>query len=227
MWVVPRIGSPPQQGTLMRRLLALALLTASPVFAQSSALQAGRAQPITAQERQQGAQANPSLTAEYGGALTGRQAAYVESIGRRIATQSGLSNSPGAFNVTLLNSPIDNAFAIPGGYVYVTRNLVALMNDEAELAAVMGHEVAHVAARHSRQRQSRAQRNVLGGAEPDLTGALQHVFARDRAARVHLYGKTVVPGRKVGHVTCVGTDVDDVLRRARHAAGYLMGDPDA
>jgi 5-(carboxyamino)imidazole ribonucleotide synthase len=70
-------------------------------------------------------------------------------------------------------------------------------------------------------------RNVLGGAEPDLTGALQHVFARDRAARVHLYGKTVVPGRKVGHVTCLGSDVDDVLRRARHAAGYLMGDPDA
>ena len=72
-----------------------------------------------------------------------------------------------------------------------------------------------------------AMRNVLGGAEPDLTGALQHVFARDRAARVHLYGKTVVPGRKVGHVTCFGADVDDVLRRARHAAGYLMGDPDA
>ena len=70
-------------------------------------------------------------------------------------------------------------------------------------------------------------RNVLGGAEPDLTGALQHVFARDRAVHVHLYGKTVVPGRKVGHVTCTGTDVDDVLRRARHAAGYLMGDPDA
>ena len=72
-----------------------------------------------------------------------------------------------------------------------------------------------------------AMRNVLGGAEPDLTGALQHVFARDRAARVHLYGKTVVPGRKVGHVTCLGSDVDDVLRRARHAASNLMGDPAA
>lgn len=69
--------------------------------------------------------------------------------------------------------------------------------------------------------------NVLGGAEEDLTGALQHVFARDREARVHLYGKEVKPGRKVGHVTCLGTDVDDVRRRARHAANYLMGDPDA
>lgn len=70
-------------------------------------------------------------------------------------------------------------------------------------------------------------RNVLGGAEDDLTGALLHVFARDREARVHLYGKEVKPGRKVGHVTCLGSDLDEVRRRARHAAGYLMGDPDA
>ncbi|GAA4899026.1 5-(carboxyamino)imidazole ribonucleotide synthase [Tessaracoccus lubricantis] len=69
--------------------------------------------------------------------------------------------------------------------------------------------------------------NVLGGAEEDLTGALQHVFARDRAARVHLYGKEVKHGRKVGHVTCFGTSLDDVRRRARHAAHYLMGDPNA
>lgn len=65
--------------------------------------------------------------------------------------------------------------------------------------------------------------NVLGGAEQDLTGALQHVYARDRHAHVHLYGKQVRPGRKVGHVTCTGTDLDDVRRRARHAANYLMG----
>ncbi|WP_207730994.1 5-(carboxyamino)imidazole ribonucleotide synthase [Aestuariimicrobium ganziense] len=69
--------------------------------------------------------------------------------------------------------------------------------------------------------------NVLGGSEDDLTGALQHCFARDRELRVHLYGKSVKPGRKVGHVTCLGRDLDQTLRRARHAAGYLMGDPDA
>lgn len=69
--------------------------------------------------------------------------------------------------------------------------------------------------------------NVLGGSEQDLTGALLHVFARDREARVHLYGKEVSPGRKVGHVTCSGTDLTDVRRRAWHAANYLMGDPNA
>ena len=69
--------------------------------------------------------------------------------------------------------------------------------------------------------------NVLGGAEDDLTGALLHCFARDRRLRVHLYGKAVKPGRKVGHVTTFGDDLVDVRRRARHAAGHLMGDPDA
>lgn len=65
--------------------------------------------------------------------------------------------------------------------------------------------------------------NVLGGSEDDLTGSLQHVYARDRHAHVHLYGKDVRPGRKVGHVTCLGDDADDVRRRARHAANYMMG----
>ncbi len=69
--------------------------------------------------------------------------------------------------------------------------------------------------------------NVLGGSEPDLTGALQHCFARDRQLRVELYGKDVRPGRKVAHVTTTGDDLDQVRRRARHAAGYLMGDPNA
>ncbi len=69
--------------------------------------------------------------------------------------------------------------------------------------------------------------NVLGGTEEDLPSALLHCFARDRRLRAHLYGKPVRPGRKVGHVTTLGDDLDDVRRRARHASGYLMGDPDA
>ena len=69
--------------------------------------------------------------------------------------------------------------------------------------------------------------NVLGGSEPDLPSTLLHSFARDRRLRVQLYGKEVKPGRKVGHVTTYGDDLAEVRKRARHAAGYLMGDPDA
>jgi 5-(carboxyamino)imidazole ribonucleotide synthase len=67
--------------------------------------------------------------------------------------------------------------------------------------------------------------NILGGADPDLGGRLLHVMARDPGARVHLYGKGVRPGRKVGHVTVLGGDLDEVRDRARHAAEYLRGEP--
>ncbi|HZF46684.1 MAG TPA: M48 family metalloprotease [Sphingomonadaceae bacterium] len=120
--------------------------------------------PITPTEAQQGAEAHTQIVSEFGGAMSGAQANYVVGVGQNIAFQSGLGNSPGAFKVTLLNSSVNNAFAIPGGYVYVTRQLVALMNNEAELAAVLGHEVGHVAARHSAKRQQAAQQNALLGA---------------------------------------------------------------
>src|SRR6266849_3128428 len=63
--------------------------------------------------------------------------------------------------------------------------------------------------------------NVLGGDDPDLHDRLTHVMAADPGARVHLYGKVVRPGRKVGHVTVVGDDTGRLLDRARRAASYL------
>lgn len=114
---------------------------------------------ISQQERQQGAQAHTQLLQQFGDVYSGRQSDYVVQVGQRISVQSGLSNAQNDFTISLLNSPVNNAFALPGGYVYITRNLVGLMNSEAELASVMGHEVGHVAARHSSQRSSR---NTIG-----------------------------------------------------------------
>src|SRR5690606_29684248 len=114
--------------------VAVTALVAIPVEAQ----QAGTAK--TEAEPRPGAEYLQQLRQELGRALSGPQADYVAQVGRNIALQSGLSNSQSAFTVTLLNSSVDNAFAIPGGYVYVTRQLVALMNNEAELAGVLGHE---------------------------------------------------------------------------------------
>lgn len=136
-----------------------------------------RTQPQTQQisqaEAQQGAQANVQILQEFGGAMTGPQASYVESIGKTIAVQSGLGNARDAFRVAMLNSSVNNAFAIPGGYVYTTRQLVTLMNNEAELAGVLGHEVGHVAARHAQRRQQTAQRNsILGALGSVLSGVL-------------------------------------------------------
>ena len=70
--------------------------------------------------------------------------------------------------------------------------------------------------------------NILGGdhgpMSEDLFGGYPHAFARDPRLKVHLYGKDVKPGRKVGHVTAYGDDLDDVLERARHAAAWFRGD---
>ena len=130
------------------------------------------ARAISRSDKAQGAQAHPQLLAQFGGPYTGPQAAFVERVGKRVAVQSGLSNAQGDFTVTLLDSPVENAFAVPGGYVYVTRQLLALMNSEAELAAVLGHEVGHVAARHSNKRNTRATLgNLLSAGVGVLTGS--------------------------------------------------------
>lgn len=79
--------------------------------------------------------------------------AYVDRVGKRLIRTSGIHGVEYTF--TVLNSDIVNAFSLPGGYVYVTRALVALVDNEAQLAAVLAHEVGHVTARHAVQRVRR------------------------------------------------------------------------
>jgi predicted Zn-dependent protease len=102
-------------------------------------------------EKQIGAQEHPKILADYGGAYQNDAAAsYVAMVGGRMVANSELAKEP--FTFTLLNSRVNNAFALPGGYVYITRQLLSLMNDEAELASVLGHEVGHVTDRHTAKR---------------------------------------------------------------------------
>ena len=105
---------------------------------------------ISPQEKQQGAKLHPEILKEFGGNYESPQTDYVVRVGKNIAVQSGLGNAQSDFTVSFLNSPVNNAFAIPGGYIYITRQLTALCNSEAEMAGVLGHEVGHVAARHSK-----------------------------------------------------------------------------
>ena len=105
--------------------------------------------------------------------------AYVESVGRRVAAYSGIANSGQAYRFTTLNSAVENAFAVPGGYVYITRQLMALMDDESELAFALGHEVGHIAANHAQARQSAARRNSILG----VFGAVLGSVARRQRVR--------------------------------------------
>jgi predicted Zn-dependent protease len=85
---------------------------------------------------------------------------YVSEIGQDIARASHRPNLPWTF--TIVDSPAINAFALPGGYVYVTRGILAYLDDEAELAGVLGHEIGHVTARHAAQAYTRQAQANLG-----------------------------------------------------------------
>jgi predicted Zn-dependent protease len=105
-------------------------------------------------EKEIGAEAHRQVLAEFGGVYYDPALAeYVERVGQKLAAQSRTFNFD--YRFTILDSPSINAFALPGGYIYVTRGLLALLGSEAELAAVLGHELAHVMARHGAQRLSR------------------------------------------------------------------------
>lgn len=108
-----------------------------------------------AQEMDVGRSADQDVKKQYALYDENSLAAYVNEVGQRLAA---LSHRPGlAYRFTLLDSTEINAFALPGGYIYITRGIVAFLNSEAELAAVLGHEIGHVTARHSVRQMSAAQ----------------------------------------------------------------------
>ena len=115
-----------------------------------------------AEEARIGAETHPKIVQAYGGVYNSDElGGYVAGIVARIAASTGKHVQ---YRTTVLDSDVVNAFALPGGYVYVTRGLLALVNDEAELAGVLGHEIGHVTARHSAQRQTAAVGTSLLGA---------------------------------------------------------------
>jgi predicted Zn-dependent protease len=105
------------------------------------------------QEKKLGAEEAKKVEQEMGLLDEPALTTYVDTLGQRLAKESPRQDVPYQFHVVDMIEP--NAFALPGGYVYVTRGLLALVNTEDELAGVVGHEIGHVAARHTVQRVSR------------------------------------------------------------------------
>jgi predicted Zn-dependent protease len=126
----------------------------------------------TQQEAQMGREEHPKILAEFGGAYDEKPAlnAYVQSVGQFIAATSERKDV--TYTFTVLNTPDVNAFAVPGGYIYITRGLLALANNEAEMAGVLGHEAGHINARHTAERAGQAQNTQLGVLGATLLGAI-------------------------------------------------------
>ena len=158
----------------MRTPLALLAATAVMVLPTLSTAEAQTQQLNYLNQRdiQEAARQHPEVVAEFGGAETGPRAAYVEGIGRRVAAYSGTANAGQVYRFTTLNSAVENAFAVPGGYVYVTRQLLGIINDEAELAFVVGHETGHIAANHHQRRKSAQQSSAMWGVLGAVLGAV-------------------------------------------------------
>lgn len=107
-----------------------------------------------------GREADPEISAQFGLVEDAELTAYVSGIGTRLAALSERPSLPWSFKI--VDDPIVNAFALPGGFIYVSRGILANFESEAELAGVLGHEIGHVTARHSASQMSRQQLQQLG-----------------------------------------------------------------
>ncbi|WP_205499996.1 M48 family metalloprotease [Rufibacter psychrotolerans] len=160
----------------MKKLLPYSLATAAILLFNSCATN-----PVTGkrdinfvsedQEVAMGMQADPQIVAQYGLVENPTLQRFIQEKGQQMAAVSHRPNLKYEFKI--VDSPILNAFAVPGGYVYFTRGIMAHFNSEAQFAGVLGHEIGHITARHSAQQQSKstlAQVLLMGGmiASPTL-----------------------------------------------------------
>ena len=153
--------------TFLRRPVVLAqiagVLTAAAVSACATNPVTGERQLALISESQEiamGREAAQEAEASIGLVDDAGLQTYVKNIGAKLAASSERPALPWTFGV--VDDPTPNAFALPGGFIYVTRGMMNLMDSEAELASVLGHEIGHVTARHAVTMISRQQLTQLG-----------------------------------------------------------------
>ncbi len=139
---------------------ALALLVAVACTINPATGQRQLALLSEAQEIQIGRETHPDVLATYGAYDDPELQRYVQEVGAKMAAISERPQLDWTF--TVLDDPVVNAMALPGGYIYVNRGILANFNSEAEMASVIGHEIGHVTARHSVEQISRAQLAQIG-----------------------------------------------------------------
>jgi predicted Zn-dependent protease len=146
------------------------------------------------QEAALGAQAAPALSQEFGGPVRDEQLqAYVTRMGEEIARHTEGDFPKLEWEFTLLDSPVVNAFALPGGKVFITRGLAEKMTNDAQLAGVLGHEVGHVSAQHTARRVGQQMIFNTGLAVAGVAVGLS-----DESSALRQYGQYAVPALAIG-----------------------------
>ena len=194
---------------LLVALAALALTLTLANCAQNPV--SGRANFVTmseAQEVETGRQEDVKVRQEYSVYDDKALQQYVNAVGQRLGKAS---HRPGLqYSYVVVDSPDINAFALPGGYIYITRGILAYLNSEAELAAVLGHETGHVTARHSVQQISAA---TAAGVGASLVGVFVPILRNP-------VGDTVLS--MLGNVLLSGYGREHELEADRLGAEYLL-----
>jgi predicted Zn-dependent protease len=165
--------------------IALGPVTASAQTRTVPAVDPGIAMASKAplRDRQAAARQHPEILAQFGGEVTGPLSTYVKGVGAKVAVAAGLRD---LCVFTVVNTDVVNAFAVPGCHIYVTRGLLTIMNSEDELASVLGHEVGHVVAEHSKKRTRTATLSTLGAlAAGVLTKSQQVMQAAGQIAQLY------------------------------------------
>jgi predicted Zn-dependent protease len=169
-----------------------------------------------AQEINLGKQAHQQVMKQYRPYNDPALQSYVEDLVDEIGKKSHRSNL--VYHVTVLDSPQINAFALPGGYLYITRGIMAYMNSEAELAGVLGHELGHITARHGVRQQSAGQvAGILGAGVAILTGSREAAQAANigGTALIRGYGRShELEADRLGaeYIANVGYDPQEMLK---------------
>ncbi|MEM7104396.1 MAG: M48 family metalloprotease [Bacteroidota bacterium] len=182
------------------------------------------------QEIALGKQSDPAIVAQFGLYQDEEIQKFIDEKGQQMAAISHRPNLPWEFKV--VDSPVINAFAVPGGYVYFTRGILAHFNNEAEFAGVLGHEIGHVTARHSAQQYSKMMAAQVGFVVgmvaskelrqyADVAGAglqlLQLKFGRDHESQSDRLG--VEYSTKIGYDAHHMANFFNTLKRMRQSSG--------
>ena len=183
-------------------VLALANCAQNPVTGRTNFVTMSEAQEV-----QVGRQEDAKVRQEYGVYDNQALQQYVNEVGQRLAKNSHRPNLQYSFLV--VDSPEINAFALPGGYIYITRGILAYLNSEAELAGVLGHELGHVTARHSVQQISASTAAGVGA-------ALLQVFVPELRSQA---GDSAI--NLLGNVLLSGYGREHELEADRLGAQYL------
>ena len=168
----------------------------------------------------EGRKAHQQVLTEYGALASPRLQTYVNDVGQKLAKHSHRANLQWTF--TVLDSPEINAFALPGGYVYVTRGIMAYMDSEADLAGVIGHEIGHVTARHGAQRATSEQKAGIGVLAATVLGVLIEgaTGAQGVAQAASQLGQGVAAGRLASYSREQESQADGLGAEYLSRAGY-------